>query len=644
MSDTDTDTDTETDTGAGTETGTTPSWQLPPAPGQYGAKPPERQTIQDQIRPPYGFRRMDPSGVPPFNPYVPTYMNPALRDRPHTDWGTDDWVLAGMKNYPGGGMPEGMHVPTEQDIPPIMHGLVTGLGQWAAPRVAMPMIQAGMQFNAGNANFMKGYTQQANINRQQMLASMELATYNHDNMIQQYKNAYAEYAPDKDGKGGEPDELMNRLHEVAIANNDRNMLHLIERGDMAGVDKLLKYLDGQGQDLKKTKALLDIQLEQEKLKQAQEKTRQQEAQRNEWFGTTPPAAPSAAKPDEGQPAPRAPGAPDVPARPLTSEKPDTASYQVPLAPQRINQAAQDAQMGGNPNLPKNEEIRSAVADQREKLNNYMHNLVNDKSLTPDQVMARARAANPAMGDLVDDLLNGRTVLTATASAKPSMQIAAALAGRMDADWTTTAQKKKDQRELDARRAAVRPLSNTLGVQEKMRSNIRDTVVKNVRDMDYLLQLARRLKQKGLETQIPIIDGAIREGRRLVSGDPDVAAFDAQLRNVRTDVGRILSTGSSGTGAVYPVSVQKEMREFFDKGITVPQLEATIGVIKRDYSNKLRPITDEINALNGQIAQISKTQPPPPVSDDDIAKELSADETQVIKGKTYYKRNGRWYDE
>jgi hypothetical protein len=427
-----------------------------------------------------------------------------------------------------------------------------------------------------------------------------------------------------------------------MENNDHNMLHLLDRGDMAGVDKLLKYLDSNGQDLKKAKEVLDIQLAQEKLKQAQEKTKQQEAQRSEWFGTTPPAAPSAAKPDTGQPAQRAPGAPD--AQPPTSERPDTTGYQVPLAPQRINQAAQDAQMGGNPALPKDDAIKSAVANQREKLNDYMHNLVNDKSLTPDEVMARARAANPAMGDLVEDLLNGRTVLTATASAKPSMQIAAALAGRMDPDWTTTAQKKKDQRELDARRASIRPLSNTLGVQEKMRSNIRDTVVKNVRDMDYLLQLARRLKQKGLETQIPIIDGAIREGRRLVSGDPDVAAFDAQLRNVRTDVGRILSTGSSGTGAVYPVSVQKEMREFFDKGITVPQLEATIGVIKRDYSNKLRPITDEINALNGQIAQISKTQPPPPVSDDDIARELSADETQTIKGKTYYKRNGRWYDE
>jgi hypothetical protein len=632
--------DTDTDTGAGTETGTTPSWQLPPAAGQYGYKPPERQTIREQNAPPYGFRRTDPSGVPPFNPYVPTYLNPALRDRPHTDWGTDDWVLAGMRNYPDGGMPEGMHVPTEQDIPGLIHGLVTGMGRWAAPRVAMPMIQAGMQFNAGNANFMKGYTQQANANRQQMLASMQLADYNHDLMINQYKNAYAEYAPDKDGKGGEPEELANRLREIAMENNDHNMLHLLDRGDMAGVDKLLKYLDSNGQDLKKAKEVLDYQIAQEKLKQTQEKTKQQEAQRSEWFGTTPPAAPSAAKPDAGQPA--QPGAPD--AQTPTSEKPDTASYQLPLAPPRISQAARDAQMGGNPALPKNDEIKSAVAGQREKLDDYMHHLVDDKSLTNDEVRARIRAANPAMDDEVQNLLDGRTVLTATASAKQSMQIAAALAGRLDPDWTTTAQKKKDQRELDARRAEIRPLSNTLGVQEKMRSNIRDTVVKNVRDMDYLLQLARRLKEKGLETQIPIIDGAIREGRRLVSGDPDVAAFDAQLRNVRTDVGRILSTGSSGTGAVYPVSVQKEMREFFDKGITVPQLEATIGVIKRDYSNKLRPITDEINSLNGEIARLSGTKPPELVSDDDIARELNADETQTIKGKTYYKRNGKWYDE
>jgi hypothetical protein len=295
-------------------------------------------------------------------------------------------------------------------------------------------------------------------------------------------------------------------------------------------------------------------------------------------------------------------------------------------------------------LPKNDEIRSAVDDQRQKLDGYMHNVINDKSLAPDDVRSRVRAANPAMDDLVQGLLDGTTELTPTASAKPSMQLATRIAHAIDPDWTRSAQKRKDQREMDARRAEIAPLRGDLLVQEKMRSSIRDTVVKNVRDMDYLVQLARRLKDRGLETEIPIVDSAIRQGRRRVTGDPDVAAFDAQLRNVRTDVGRILGAGASGTSSVYPQSVYKEMQKFFDEGVSVPQLQAIVGVIKRDYSNKLQPITDEVNALHGRIAQITGTQPPAPVSDADIAKELAADETQVINGKTYYKRNGRWYDE
>jgi hypothetical protein len=622
---------------------------LPPAQGQVGAQPPPQQQQQQPRQPPtdptaapYGFRRLGPIGVvPPIDRYIPTWQNPALRDRDHSDWGTDDWVLQGMNSYQGG-VPQGMFVPTERDVPNIIHGLTMGLGQYGAPSVAMPMIQAGKQFNAGNQAYMKGFTQQANINRQQMLAGMELAQYNLDNMIRQYKNAYAEYAPDKDGKGGEPEELMNRLREVATQNNDTNMLHLLDRGDLPAVDKLLKYLDGSGQDLKKTKQLLDIAQSQERLKQAQEKTRQQEQQHKDWFGSTPSAAPSATRPD-GQPAPTGPAVPAAaPGRPAIT--PDTATYQVPLAPPRVNQAAQALQMDEKPTLPKNDEVRSAVDDQRQKLDEYMHNLIADKSLTPDQVMARARAANPAMGDLVQGLRDGTTELTPTASAKPSMQIATQLARRMDPDFTRSAQKKKDQREMDARRAEIAPLRQALGQQEKMRSSLRGVIGKNVGDMNYLLRLADVLKQKGLETQIPIINRAILNGAVSFRGDPDVAAYFAQLRLVRTDAGRILSTGASGTGAVYPVSAQKEMKEFFDSGTTVQQLKAMTGVLKRDYSLKLGPISDEVNALNGRIAQISGTQPPPPVSDADMTKVLNADETRVIGNKTYYKRDGEWYDE
>jgi hypothetical protein len=299
------------------------SWQLPPAPGQFGAPAPtpeQQQTLRQQQQAPYGFRRVDPIGVPPFNRYIPTNQNPALRDRPPGDWAKDDWVLAGMKAYPEDGMPDGMHVPSEQDIPPIIHNSVTTFGRYGAPSVAMPMIASGNYYNAARQNWMTGNPQQAKINQQQMLSSMKLALYNHDLMIDQYGNAFAAYGS-KDGKGGDSEKLLDRLWEIAYTNNDGFMKQLIERGDIGPVENLLHHLDGQGQDLKKAKELLEIQLAQERLKAAQAKSRAAEEQlapyRQAPAAVTPtsPAAPSA--PGIGSPADMGPPPTGIPAAPET---------------------------------------------------------------------------------------------------------------------------------------------------------------------------------------------------------------------------------------------------------------------------------------------------------------------------------------
>lgn len=636
-----TDTDTAPDA--------TPSWKLPPAPGQFGAKPPQVESgggqrgvddVEAEGR--FGFRRIEPAGLGPHDPYTPTFQNPSLRERAAGDWGSPDWVLRGMTGYKGG-TPEGMFVPTERDIPGILHNTVMAFGRYASPNVAMPMIAGGRYAAAYSEAFAKGQIARANLMHQQALASMEIANYRMKQELTDYGSALASWGPhDKDP--GNAQRLFDEVHKIAISNNDQGMLNTLASRDMGAVVRRLQYLDSNHQDLQKATAMIRLEEEKLKLKEAETKAAEAEQLRKDW-GLTPPSPsvtkPDAAKTDTNAPD-QAPAPPDRTAQADTSSPQPDKSYDVPLASPPVTDAARAMQMGEKPTIPKDAAIQAAVSRQKQRLDEYMHNLIGDKSLSADDVMARARAANPAMGDMVRGLLDGKIEFTPSASGK--MAIAAELAGRIDPDWTRNAQRKKDQRELDARRAEISPLRGDLLTQEKMRSNIRDTVVKNVRDMDYLLQLAKRLRERGLETQIPIIDAHIREGRRTLTGDPDVAAFDAQLRNVRTDVGRILSTGSSGTGAVYPVSVQKEMREFFDKGVTVPQLQATINVIKRDYSNKLGPITEQINELNGRIAQIAGTQPPAPVSDDDIARELSAEETKRVGGKTYYKRNGEWYDE
>ena len=96
--------------------------------------------------------------------------------------------------------------------------------------------------------------------------------------------------------------------------------------------------------------------------------------------------------------------------------------------------------------------------------------------------------------------------------------------------------------------------------------------------------------------------------------------------------------------MYPVSAQKEMHEFLNSGLNVPQLRGVVGVIKRDYLNKLGPITDEINMLAGRIADIEGVKAPEPLHDEDQRRLMEADEVKIINGKTYYFRNGAWHDD
>lgn len=620
-------------------------WDLPPAPGQFGATTPQQRqdprpppgdpTDSDAGDRPYGFRRMEPVGVGPYNPYVPTWRNPALRDRSPGDWGNPDWVRKSMEGYPDGETPDGMHIPSERDIPQLMHGMVQGLGQWAAPQVGMPMITAGNNFSMANKNYAAGYKMQADINRQQALSAMEIADYRLQTLLRKYGNAYAAYGPDASGKDAEPEELMNRLREIATENNDTMMLRLLDRGDLAGVDRLLKHLDGQGQDLSKTKKLLDIEIEKEKLKQAQQKTQQTDQERKEWFGSSPPTT----QQQQGQPATQAPGQPEV-----SSDEPDTGPLTRPVAPPRINEAAQALQMGEKPNLPKGDDlIKGAVDKQKYALDNYMRSIANNKTMTPDQKMAAIRAANPGIADTVENLRNGRTELTAQASDKPKNQLAETILGGMDPDWSRTAKKQRDQRQHLADQAEVAGVRSSLGIQEKLHSNMHDVLLKNAQDMEYMVRLAKVLKDHGKIGAIPAANEWLLKGEEQISGDPEVAAYQLQLRNVRSDIGKILVNSGAGAGTI-AVATQHEMEKLLPSGATPEQLQAQARVLKRDYANKLTPIADEINSLNGRIAQITKTAPPPGINDAELVKDITADEVRVLNGKKYWLREGKWYDE
>lgn len=230
-------------------------WALPPAPGQFGAKPPQQQPTAPADPAPYGIGR-----VKPITPYTPTWQNPALRDRSAGDWGTDDWVYQGMNNYPEGATPEGMHMPTEGDLPGNIHNAVMGLGRYAAPNIAMPMIAAGKYFGSWQQGYQKGQMQAAQFNHQQFLQAASVAAYRLQDLLRKYGDVWAEYGPSDDGKyAGNDERLKEELRRVATAAGDTNVINLLDRGDMGAIHRLMQHLDGQGQDLNKTLKLYQIE-------------------------------------------------------------------------------------------------------------------------------------------------------------------------------------------------------------------------------------------------------------------------------------------------------------------------------------------------------------------------------------------------
>ncbi|PWT76106.1 MAG: hypothetical protein C5B60_04505, partial [Chloroflexi bacterium] len=526
------------------------------------------------------------------------------------------------------GPASGPYAPQPADYAGIIQragGTFTRMGAGAVQVPAWMMIGHAKEFWDA---FRQGRLENARIHQAEFRNAMEATVFKQEQVAREYGAVYAAFGPHKeDGKDvpGDEDRLRSELMRVANKYQDDTVLRMLEHGGPGSAARIIEHLDAQNKDLSKVLQQMNLQsktLEIEKRKEDLERSRQKDAEaakeRSDWLGgqrieppETPavpeaPAAPAAPGAPSPTPAPSVvkaaekPPTPDEPPVPKPPAAPAAPSYSVPQAPSaRVRAAAQAEQAGEKPTLPKDPAIRDAVGGQRAKLDEYMNNLINDATITPDQVKARASAANPAIGNLVNGLLDGSIELTKQDSDKPQNRLAAALAKRIDSNYERTGKEKQDKREIEGRKFQVRPLQRALGQQYALRANLNDILGKNIYDMNLLLNLADKLKDKGLETEIPIIDRWVREGRRMVGGDPDVQKFYAQLTQVRTDVGRVFSTGSAGTGAVYPVSAQKEMREFLDTGLNVEQLRATVAVIKSDYKNKLAPITTQINELSGR---------------------------------------------
>jgi hypothetical protein len=217
--------------------------------------------------------------------------------------GTASPSLMGIRNYPG--VPEGDDVPDARDMPPLVHHLTRGLGQFAPPSVALPMIRAGTAYrnynfmlgNMGQVNpqMMRGYRDAMNLNRERWLMNAEQANRNLEETLREYREAYIMYGPStgKNGKikPGDPAELERIIGEIATKHHHQPVLNALHTHGFEPVENLLRRLDADGQDLSKALHLerekIELERSQLKLKEDRSKAEERSHARDAFKGTRP---------------------------------------------------------------------------------------------------------------------------------------------------------------------------------------------------------------------------------------------------------------------------------------------------------------------------------------------------------------------
>jgi len=147
-------------------------------------------------------------------------------------------------------------------------------------------------------------------------------------------------------------------------------------------------------------------------------------------------------------------------------------------------------------------------------------------------------------------------------------------------------------------AEIRAKSNALSDLQRQRSNVAAFQATNVTNGKRLLQLAEKVDDTG----VPVMNRWIRGGRTAIEGDPDTAAFNAQLFLWSTDTAKIV-TQPRLTGQLTDAA-RHEVAAFIPGGATLEQLQSLVGTLNQDANSRITQLDVQINDLTHDIRGLS----------------------------------------
>jgi hypothetical protein len=119
-----------------------------------------------------------------------------------------------------------------------------------------------------------------------------------------------------------------------------------------------------------------------------------------------------------------------------------------------------------------------------------------------------------------------------------------------------------------------------------------------RNIDVALNVGNKVDRTG----IPVVNAWWNAGRRSVSGNPDISAFDAATKTVVNEFTRITTTANAGNTQMAEQEIKK-MENLLNTAQTPEQYLSVLDVMKKDTQNRKNSLENGINLKRKQIGEL-----------------------------------------
>jgi hypothetical protein len=155
--------------------------------------------------------------------------------------------------------------------------------------------------------------------------------------------------------------------------------------------------------------------------------------------------------------------------------------------------------------------------------------------------------------------------------------------------------------------------NKLQTQQTMVGAFEKNFTKNA-------DMAEQLSGAVDRTGIPLVNKWVNAGKRAVTGDPDLSAFDASVKATVNEYAKIVSGATGGAGAAQ--GEISKIEGLLNAAQTPDQVKAVLGLMRKETQNRMAAFDDEKAQLTSSMT-MPKTRAPAPAAGGAVPPDIAA---------------------